>query len=347
MGDRPTFFIADDYVALMDLKPAERTVYMLLRCNTSFGRKGVAEHAVHVTASWFTEMTSHWEKPFPASTARRGINGLIDKGVLIRLNEPQDGSGFVLAFVADPRGQIDGPVNGFEHAKRTAKRCGTKVYYERKDGLPGIPSVTGVRLGSRKVPQDVDSWGEQDNESPAAPQDDVPEERQTPAATPAKVPEPRAEEAAERADVTPVMKEFADRLEERTAQFNDPKLRLLTGACQRLAEAARPVLDRGWSPKLLVNRLASELNPRINTPERFLLSKLKDIGDPPKNAPSEAPSVDPDKLDGLREADMRRAPEPQSGPDVGDEVEKELIKRQYQEKRARRTMAGPGFPRKS
>lgn len=346
MGDRPTFFIADDYVALMDLKPAERTVYMLLRCNTSFGRKGVAEHAVHVTASWFTEMTSHWEKPFPASTARRGINGLIDKGVLIRLNEPQDGSGFVLAFVADPRGQIDGPVNGFEHAKRTSKRCGTKVYYERKDGLPGIPSVTGVRLGSRKVPQDVDSWGEQENEGPALPQDNAPEGEEAPAPDRAEVPEPRAGEAAEQ-NVTPAMREFADRLEERTGQFNDPKLRLMTGACQRLAEAAQPVLDRGWTAKALVNRLASELNPRINTPERFLLSKLKDIGDPPKNAPSEAPLVDSGKLDGLREADIRQTPEPQAGPNVGDEVEKELIKRQYQEKRARRTMAGPGFPRKS
>jgi len=352
MGDRPTFSITDDYVALMDLKPAERTVYMLLRSNAAFGRRGVATHTVHVTAAWFTEMTAHWEKPFAASSARRGINGLIDKGVLIRLNPPQDGSGFVLAFVSDPRGHLDGPVNGFEHAKRVSKRCGVKVYYQRKDELPGMPSVTGVRLGSRSVPKEMqDSWTDSGHDDTPA---EEPRPEPTPAAEKPALPKPRTESELEpeQAHLTPEAAEFAEHLEERTGRFTDPKLRLMTGACQRLAEAAQSALDRGWEPKVLANRLASELNPRINSPERFLFSKLKDTGNPPKKTQTETAPTGDLQLDGIREADMRRTPAPEEAPerddDVADDAERERLRKLYRERMARRKLSGgSAFPRKS
>lgn len=344
MADEPTFSLFDDYVALMELSPAARTVYMLLRCNASFGRRGVVEHTVHVTASWFTEMTSHWKKPLPASTARTGIRELIDKGVLIRLNEPQDGSGYVLAFVSDPRGTFGGPVNGFEHAKRVSRRCGTKAYYLRKDDLPGMPSVTGVRLGRKKRSKNSDSWnGEGGNHG--EPQAKTPAPERAPGVEEERTLQPHAEKEPDRpAEMTEEMEEFARLLEERSGEFSNPKLRLMTGACRRLAEAARPALERGWSPEALVRRLVSELNSRINSPERFLLSKIKDIGNPPKSAGALKAVVT--RLDGLREADVQPKRESQAGPSGDDKDEMERIRRRYQERKARRALIGSRLPRK-
>jgi hypothetical protein len=350
MAGKPTFYLADDFVALMELKPAERTVYGLLRCNASFGRNGVADHTVHVTAGWFTEMTAHWENPLPASTARRALNGLIDKGVLIRLNEPQDGSGFLLAFVADPRGQLQGPVNGFEQAKKVAKRCGVRAYYERRDEMPGNPAVTGIRLLPPKR-----HWksGDPDLVPPVAPKAeyDGPEE-----AFPEDAPEPDVQDGGPEPNfdepepqgppVTDQMREFARALEERTSQMADPKLRLMSGACQRLAEEYRTALEQGWIPRVLANRLASELNPRIKLPERLLASKAGDIGAPPAQGPVENVSVDPSALDGVREAEVRRQRQPEGEPDLADEVEKGLIAKQYRERKAKRAMAGRKLPGK-
>lgn len=337
MSDKPTFHLCDDYVALMELRPAARTVYMLLRCNASFGRHGVVEHAVHVTGQWFTEMTSHWENPLPPSTARRGLNELIDKGVLIRLNDSKDGSGFIVAFVADPRGRIEGPANGFNQAKRVAKRCGPTVYYDRKDERPGIPAVTGIRLTSRYVPPSDDAEGE-----PAA--------QPQPAEEPQNAPEPQPPVKPEiRPQGTPVMRDFAEALEEVTAQKADPKLRLMTGACTRLAETYREALEQGWDPKALAKRLASELNPRINSPERFLVSKAADLGAPPKAAIPGAPAPVDLGVDGIGEADMRRGrssnDDPSSTEDPDDAAKRAQIVREYQKNKARRTMSGPGINR--
>lgn len=340
MGEKATFHIADDWVALLELKPAARTVYSLLRCNAAYGRSGVATHSVHVTSSWFHEMTQHWENPLTMPTVRRGLNELIDKGVLIRTNDPQDGSGFVLAFVTDPGPQYQGPVNGFQHAKRVSKRCGTKAYYVRQEETLGIPSVTGIRRnaqGPGAIPRQAPAADSGvAAETPAEPFDGTVVESGT----------PKPEPAAPQSEVTPAMREFAERLEERTGAMTDPKLRLMAGACQRLAEAVRPALDQGWDPKVLANRLASELNPRINTPERFLASKAKDLGSPPKAAHFGAPSADVATLDGVREAEVRRAPEPEVRPGVGDEAEMAMIVEAYQERKRRRTIGGPGFPKR-
>lgn len=351
MAGKPTFHLADDFVALMELKPAERTVYGLLRCNASFGRSAVADHTVHVTAGWFTEMTSHWENPLPASTARRALNGLIDKGVLIRLNEPQDGSGFLLAFVADPRGLLDGPVNGFEQAKKVAKRCGVRAYYERRDEMPGNPAVTGIRL---LPPKRRRRPGDPDPDNFPAPPKPVYEESED--AFPEDAPEPDFQDDGPEPNfdepepqgpqATDQMREFAKALEERTSQMADPKLRLMSGSCQRLAEEYRGALEQGWIPRVLANRLASELNPRINLPERFLASKAEDVGAPPAQGPMENASVDPSVLDGVGEAEVRRQRQPEGEPDIVDEVEKGLIAEEYRARKARRTMAGRKLPGK-
>lgn len=302
-GENPTFHLADDFVALMELKPAERTVYMLLRCNASFGRNAVAEHTVHVTASWFTEMTAHWENPMPASTARRGLNGLIAKNVLIRLNEPQDGSGFAVAFVADPRGQVEGPSNGFAHAKKVSKRHGMKVYYERKDGLPGNPAVTGVRLG-RRASQFPRGDETPDRQSPPPSVDEelhglMDEEYETFHQGPE--PEPEFDGDAEPEP------EYPDILEEVTASDRSPvpatgveeltrllvdKCRnkgltrqgLLEGEARRLAEACAPSLTEGWKPDQLATRLSSMVSDKIHSTERFLKGKVADLGSPPAAA---------------------------------------------------------------
>lgn len=289
MGSRPTFHLVDDYVALMDLKPAERTVYGLLRCNTAFGRNGVATHTVHVTAAWFTEMTAHWETPMAASTARRGINGLIDKGVLVRLNQPQDGAGFLLAFVADPRGRIDGPTNGFEHAKKVSRRCGgMKAVYDRRDEIPGTPAVTGVRLG-RKGSESYTSAPEQ--ETPKFDDvegNDLPEESEVWSATeeseevPPEQPAPKAAPASD-----PQVVELAHLLLRKSKGKGLNRQGLLEGQARRVAQECAPRLADGWTPDALATQLMSLVSAKIHTMDSFLIAKSRDVGSPP-----EAPQAD-------------------------------------------------------
>lgn len=296
MSDKPTFHVSDDYVALMELRPAERTVYMLLRCNAKYVRQGVAEHAVHVTSSWFTEMTQHWENPMPTATARRAMNGLIKKGVLVRLNDPHDGSGFVVAFVADPRGRIDGPVNGFKHAERVHKRCGNKVYYNRRDDLPGDPAVTGVRLGKPKfrwnhelqdTPSPASSVPDDDRDLfPALPQDAEPEDH----------PEMPQESFEQETDIlaeveaevlSPEVEELAEALERKTSRLNTPGHRLTRDQCRLVAQECAPALALGWDPAMLAQRMINQMGPKIHTPTKFLPKKAAELGAPPM--PQQAP----------------------------------------------------------
>jgi hypothetical protein len=342
MGDRPTFHLADDYVALTELTPCARNVYSILRCNAEFSRNAAVNHAVHVTSSWFTEMTSHWKRPLSGASARRGMAELIEKKILLRLNEPNDGMGFLVAFVADPRGLREGPVNGFEHAKRVARRTGVGVYYERRDELPGTPAVTGVRLGSKnihvksgqtpKVPAQADP---SPHEEAPAPTFDEP--------TPPAVNDSSSGNETGGTEVTDEMRRFAELLGERTARMADANLRLMPGACQRIAEAVKPALELGWDPRNLANRLASSLNSRIHSPEQFLLSKVGDIGTPPSAAPHPGADVDTRELEGVREVDVRPCLTQEPQVDQAEEVLKEEIYEQYRKQRARWKMAGSGF----
>lgn len=294
MADKPTFSVLDDYVALMELRPAARNVYNLLRCNAVFGRNGVATHSVHVTASWFTEMTAHWSNPVTAPTARRGLNELIDKGILIRLNPPQDGTGFVLAFVADPGPQYQGPVNGFKHAERVSKRCGTRAFYLRKDEKPGIPAVTGSRLGSRRQAPARNSAAEKPQSNPEVEFDreeyDMPLEGEfTEAfAEPEPVADVPAAEAAAEAEVpasrrgsAPGVSELTRLLVQKCHSKGLHRQGLLEGEARRIAETCENSLRRGWSPDQIATRLSALVSDKIHSMEPFLRKKAVDLGAPP------------------------------------------------------------------
>lgn len=288
MAKKPTFSIVDDFVALMDLKPAERSVYMLLRCNTESGRNGVAKHTVQVTARWFTEMTQHWEKPMAESTARRAIVGLITRGVLVRLNSSQDGLGYLLAFVTDPRGRVKGPDNGFALAQSVAKRSPAFVYYQRRDELPGDPAITGVRLqrGNWMVRQDRLGEG-----APVGPPPGNFSRLKTDAAAepdeaafdePAV---PREVVAEELPPAAPGVAELTKALMDRCKGRGRGRQGLLEGQARRVAEASLPALRRGWQPRDLASRLAAMISEGIHSPEPFLLKQVADLGAPPERAP--------------------------------------------------------------
>ncbi|MCP9209645.1 hypothetical protein [Streptomyces cucumeris] len=288
MGDRPTFSIADDYVAMMELKPAARTVYAILRCNTEFGRNGVPTHAVHVTSLWFSEMTAHWEKPVTPPTARRGLNELIDKGVLVRLNEPQDGSGFVVAFVTDPGPQYKGPVNGFEHAKRVSKRCGTKALYERRDERPSTPAITGVRVGAQRGPANPPKtnpeppvWeepGREEFEPFGEPEADLKGGAEGPEGSPVKTGEPEFNVRQE---------ELARLLVQKCHGKGVNGRGLLEGEARRVAVSYAGRLDQGWSPEQIASKLASLVSSKIHSTEAFLKTKASDFGTPPSGPRSD------------------------------------------------------------
>jgi hypothetical protein len=286
MGEKATFHLGDDWVALLELKPAARTVYGILRCNAAFGRAGVATHTVHVTSSWFTEMTQHWKSPLTPPTVRRGLNELIEKGVLLRLNDPQDGSGFVLAFVTDPGQQYDGPVNGFEHAKKVSKRCGTRAYYVRRDEVPGVPSVTGVRRDrgrSRKVPvpapQQNIGAGEPDFEDADFNEFDDPDFGMEP---------PQGGDSPAEVEQEPLGAEaeaLAEALERKTARLNVSGHRLTRDQCRTVARECAPALALGWDPAALAQRMVSQMGPKIHSPLLFLPKKAVELGAPPVPQP--------------------------------------------------------------
>jgi hypothetical protein len=288
MGTKPTFSLADDYVALMELGPAARTVYMLLRCNASFERNGVVPHSVHVTASWFTEMTSHWQKPMTAVTARRGLNELISKGVLIRLNEPQDGSGFVIAFVVDPRGRISGPTNGYDQAKKVAKRCGTKAYYQRlEDDMPGIPAVTGVRLGSQRNNEARAASRQAEENFEDGHREDrnlLPEVHDEPGPD-SGVMEEQGDAGSPAAEVqtgpSSEVDELARLLVRNCHGKGMNRQGLLGGEAQRVAEVCAPAMEQGWSPADIASKLSLLVTDKIFSVESFLRKKAADLGTPP------------------------------------------------------------------
>lgn len=297
MGDRPTFHLADDYVALMELTPCARTVYGLLRCNAEFDRNAAANHAVHVTSQWFTEMTSHWQRPMSGATARRGLNELISKKVLIRMNG-KDGSGFLVAFVADPRGLREGPVNGFEHAKRVARRTDVSVYYQRKEERPGTPAVTGSRLRSKRTtpphprtskedtPQEADLMDEFADEfdllDEAMPKvmDGSPGDEPAGTADPAGAPEDSEANMAGLGELTRL-------LVSKCHGKGLGRRGILEGEARRVAEACAPALEKGWSPEGIASQLSSLVSDKIHSAELFLRTRAADLGEPPLATPED------------------------------------------------------------
>lgn len=98
--------------------------------------------------------------------------------------------------------------------------------------------------------------------------------------------------------LTESQQEFAEELEQATGVSTTPHLRLMAGACRRIADAYGPALESGWIPRDLARRLAAELNPKVRMPEKLLVSKAEDIGKPPKAA-AEAMPQEVRRADGL------------------------------------------------
>jgi hypothetical protein len=300
MSDRPTFSLTDDWVTLADLDHLTFRIYSILRTNAEFGRNGVVNHTVHVTASWVVDCTQHWEKPLAMSTVRKHMQKLVDAGVLRRVNDPKEGLGTIYEFVADPGEDYPHPVNGFEHAKRISRSRGTTSVYRRiRTDDSTAPSAS--RRSSRPVVQVVEAFDA----------------------------EPVAEEqefdlsgldgiGQEGPALTESQREFAFELEALTSQNSEEHLRMTTGSCRRVAEAMRPVLAKGWRPKVLAGRLAAELNPKVHTPERLLISKASDFGAPPTEAdPKSGKTMIKGKLVDLGSYDMGfgyGAPAPEPAP---------------------------------
>ncbi|QJD53752.1 hypothetical protein SEA_KELA_182 [Streptomyces phage Kela] len=266
MSDRPTFSLTDDWVTLADLDHLTFRIYSILRTNAEFGRNGVVNHTLHVTASWVVDCTRHWKKPLAMSTVRKHMQKLVDAGVLRRVNDPKEGLGTIYEFVADPGEDYPHPVNGFEHAKRISRSRGTTSVYRRiRTDDSTAPSTS--RRSSRPVVQAVEAFDA----------------------------EPVAEEqefdlsgldgiGQEGPALTESQQEFAEELEQATGVSTTPHLRLMAGACRRIADAYGPALESGWIPRDLARRLAAELNPKVRMPEKLLVSKAEDIGKPPKAA---------------------------------------------------------------
>ena len=88
MRNEPTFYQGMDWYGLVELGPAAREVLNVMLTSCRPGRNGHIEHSVHVMATWFPEITHHWATPMTSAKARRGLNELIEKGVLTRHNDP-------------------------------------------------------------------------------------------------------------------------------------------------------------------------------------------------------------------------------------------------------------------
>lgn len=320
MSDRPTFSLVSDWATLADLDHITFRIYAIICTNAEFGRNGLTTHNLHVTASWVVDATSHWEKPLGTSTVRKHMQKLVKAGVLVRVNNPNEGMGTIYSIVTDPGEEYEGPVNGFSHARQISRRKDTKSVYRR------IP-LDGAIPGPKEKPKTI----EEEDVTAATPFDDV--------ATPEA-----AEQFFENADIqanlfddseippqelefgfeepkeknpglTPQAAEFAAELEAITGRHSEEKLHLMTGVCRRIAIAVTPALERGWDPRNLAKRLSSELNPKIHSPEKLLMTKVADLGDPPLNGNDGKVRVNGQVVD-LSSVDLGFGHDDDSGPEI-------------------------------
>lgn len=273
MSDRPTFSLTDDWVTLADLDHLTFRIYCILRTNAEFGRGGVVNHTMHVTASWVVDSTSHWEKPLAMSTVRKHMQKLVEAGVLIRVNSPGEGVGVIYQFVADPGEKYEHPVNGFEHAKRISRGRGTTSVYRR---IPLNDENFTRSMRSGKASTTADFADELDSAMGQYVAEEEPEfDLSGLDSAPTATIDPFDP------DLTMAQQEFAIELEAITSNSSEEHLRLMTGQCVRIAKAVQPALERGWEPRMLAKRLAGELNPKIHSPEALLKRKAGDLGAPP------------------------------------------------------------------
>lgn len=265
MPESRHFTVVDDWVMLNpDVTATEYRVYSIIKGNLKHTHGGIPETGFRATAAWVCGVSGGL---VAVSTAHKAMQGLAKKGVLRRLNNPQSGEGADFEFVISPEEDYTGSRSVMAKASEVGQVKSRSVVFVT------IPLDRSPRKGRRTegvMPPDLRMGG-------------MGEALEEDSGTDGE--EPEFDMSALGGGVpTGSEAEFAAELEEITSRNTAAHLRLMTGACERLAAAARDALERGWEPRLLARRLASELNPRINMPERLLLGKIKDIGAPPKTA---------------------------------------------------------------
>ncbi|AXH66341.1 hypothetical protein SEA_SATIS_182 [Streptomyces phage Satis] len=269
MSDSRHFTLVDDWVMLNpDVTATEYRVYSIIKGNLKHGHGGIPETGFRATAAWVAKVSGGI---VAVSTAHKAMQGLANKGVLRRLNNPQSGEGADFEFVIEPDESYEGARSVMARAAEVSEATSRRVAFvavplRRKPKKPKVDAMPPFIL--------------------------VLDEAEEPAGE-AQVAEPEPEPEfdvsglenygpkTQAGEPTPAMAEFAAELEAITSQQSELHLRLMTGTCRRVAQAVGPLLDRGWAPGMLARRLAAELNPRIHSPEKLLLSKARDLGDPP------------------------------------------------------------------
>lgn len=310
MASQQHFTIVDDWVALNpEITSTEYRVYSIVKGSLRHSY-GTPETGFGITASWVVEMANGI---ISLSTAHKALQGLAKKGVLRRLTDPHAGVVSQYEIVVVPPENYGGERSIMKRAARVKADAKTGVVFMVTD-LTGHPTNGRDKPVKPKVPKaSLDM-------APAS----------------SMLKEPDVEEAPLDEDafkgVSEAEEQFARALLERTGRKSETHLRLMEGACFRLAELARPALERGWDPDRLAARLAAELNPKIHSPERFLSGKFKDIGLPP------ASRQEPDRHSAAR-------PEPDPVPsDEAQRREEAMARgREIIEKSRARRIAGRGM----
>lgn len=275
------FTVVDDWVLLNpEITSTEYRVYSIIKGRIRH-KGSIPRGGFKVTASWVFETSKGM---ISVSTAHKAIQGLVKKGVFRRLNDPNCGIGAEFEIVVIPSEGYQGERSVMQAGSRAERKNERGVHFSEIE-LSGHRS-NGLILEEVRAPAPSSTLTMTEVEDEAPLDEDI-------------RPEVHEKEA-----------EFARALMERTARKSETHLRLMEGACFRLAGLARPALDRGWDPDRLAARLAAELNPKIHAPERFLAGKFKDIGMPPARPAPAAPQ-----------------PEPEPGPAIEPESEGESEER--------------------
>lgn len=262
------FTVVDDWVILnQEINSTEFRVYAILRAAVLNEYGGIPKSGVRVTAGWVSKISGEL---FSRTTAHRALRGLAAKGVLNRLNDPKEGGeGAEFEFVVYPDEGYEGVTNIQTEVARLKKKATRSIRFETVeiDGNPrnGLTRIDHVAPSAEDLlgqPKEIEPVAEK-QEFDLSGLDGIGQEGPA---------------------LTESQQEFAEELEQATGVSTTPHLRLMAGACRRIADAYGPALESGWIPRDLARRLAAELNPKVRMPEKLLVSKAEDIGKPPKAA---------------------------------------------------------------
>lgn len=267
------FTVVDDWVILnQEINSTEFRVYAILRAAVLNEYGGIPKSGLRVTAGWVAQISGDL---FSRTTAHRALRGLAAKGVLGRLNDPKEGGeGAEFEFIVHPPEGYEGVTNVQAEMARIRKKTTRSIRFDAVE-IDGNPR-NGLTRKDHVKPSVGDLLGQ-----PAEPESGDEDPGFDTSALDPDIPQPDDVVA----DLTMNQQEFATELETLTSRKPEGHLRLMRGQCVRVAEAVRPALERGWDPKKLAQRMAAELNPKIHSPEKLLLRKAGDLGDPPKSAP--------------------------------------------------------------